>query len=641
VVAVSFMQEERRGFAIWNMMLVILSFALVLFGTFATRSGIIQSVHAYAQSELGGYFLAGIGVTLIGAFGLVYKRRSLFLSSGSLTQPRHEDTLFSRDGMFFVTVLLLGTLTASVLVGTLLPTITEQFLKQRLSAGPAWFDRVTGPQFAALVLVMGICPFLGRTIQAYQQHRSAATKDCTPSNLYSRYWKWIGSIGAAGALFLAFTILDTTKPLALIGIAITGFTGTLGIVKYIEGAAPHHRTRNTLLNIINLLQTFWHLHRIQKRKYGGYLVHLGVTLMAVGVIGTRMLPFERELTLDQGEPTVVGDYTLVFEALQREVKRDQASVGDHPAQQTIQSVSTGATVSVYRRTLDISEGAYLTTLAPRITQYVNPHTNMPRGQSVTIPALLPRVREDLYLTLAGWTEDESTVALKIVINKLVNFLWLGGLMLLAGGALALWPRHLSRTWDTVILLLGLSALIGAGWAMWGAPPGLDSDFGSGNDGASSPGRQRGRPSVGQTAPDFTLTLLDGTRFSLTDARGQVVVLNFWASWCPPCKDELPALQAVWEAHQPNGEPSATDKRSDVLFIGIAYQEERASVQRTIDEFGITYPVGLDPQERVAERYGITGIPETFIIAPDGRLAYVHIGPITADTLHAQIPSNHD
>ncbi len=444
-----------------------------------------------------------------------------------------------------------------------------------------------------------------------------------------------------GALFIAFTVLNITKPLALMGIAIAGFTGTLGIVKYIEGAAlHHHRIQNTRLNIINLLRAFWHLHRTQRRKYGGYLVHLGVTLMAVGVIGTRMLPFERELALNQGEPTVVGDYTLVFETLQREVERDGASVGD-PARQTIQSVSTRATVSVYRRTLAISDGAYLTTLAPRITQYVNPHTNLPLGQSVTIPALLPRVREDLYLTLAGWTEDENTVALKVVINKLVNFLWLGGLMLLAGGALALWPRHLSRTWNTIILLLGLSALIGAGWAMWGAPQSLGSGFGSGSDGDSSPDRQGGRPSVGQTAPDFTLTLLDGTRFSLADARGQVVVLNFWASWCPPCKDELPALQAVWEAHQSNGEPSAADKRSDVLFIGIAYQEERASVQRTLEEFGITYPVGLDPQERIAERYGITGIPETFIIAPDGRLAYVHIGPITADTLHTQIPPNHD
>jgi peroxiredoxin len=245
------------------------------------------------------------------------------------------------------------------------------------------------------------------------------------------------------------------------------------------------------------------------------------------------------------------------------------------------------------------------------------------------------VREDLYVTLSGWTEDESTVALKVVINKLVNFLWLGGLMLLAGGALALWPRHLLQIWNTILLLLGLSVLIGAGWAMWGTSQGLDS-----NRDRRSVGKG-GRPLVGQTAPDFTLTRLDGTRFSLSDARGQVVVINFWASWCPPCKDELPALQAVWEAHQPNGASSSTDQDSGVRFIGIAYQEKPDSVADTMEEFGITYPVGLDAQEHVANLYGITGIPETFIVAPDGRIAYVHIGPVTADTLEEQIQSSYD
>jgi peroxiredoxin len=183
-------------------------------------------------------------------------------------------------------------------------------------------------------------------------------------------------------------------------------------------------------------------------------------------------------------------------------------------------------------------------------------------------------------------------------------------------------------WNTIILLLGLSMLIGAGWAMWGASQHIGTGSGADSNG--------GRPLVGQPAPGFTLTLLDGSRFSLADAQGQIVVLNFWASWCPPCKDELPALQAVWEAHQPTEDTRTPDKHDGVRFIGIAYQEERASVQRTIEEFGITYPVGLDVQERVAKRYGITGIPETFIVAPDGRIAYVHIGPVTADTLDEEI-----
>jgi cytochrome c biogenesis protein CcmG/thiol:disulfide interchange protein DsbE len=171
--------------------------------------------------------------------------------------------------------------------------------------------------------------------------------------------------------------------------------------------------------------------------------------------------------------------------------------------------------------------------------------------------------------------------------------------------------------------------------MWGTPQSLVSDSGHRSVGKG------GRPLVGQTAPDFTLTLLDGTRFSLSNIRGQVVVINFWASWCPPCKDELPALQAVWEAHQPNGASSSTDRDNGVRFIGIAYQEEPDNVSDTMEEFGITYPVGLDSHEHIANLYGITGIPETFIVGPDGHIAYVHIGPITVNTLEEQIQSSYD
>ncbi|HIQ00591.1 MAG TPA: heme lyase CcmF/NrfE family subunit, partial [Anaerolineales bacterium] len=150
------MQEERRGFRVWSLLLAVLSFALVLFGTFTTRSGMIQSVHAFVRSPLGPYFLAFIGLTLVGSSALLYSRRSV------LTDSRPSDGLLSREGLFLLTLTLFLTLTGSVLVGSLLPTITEAIAGQRFEAGPAWFDRVTGPQFAALVLVLGFCPLLGR-----------------------------------------------------------------------------------------------------------------------------------------------------------------------------------------------------------------------------------------------------------------------------------------------------------------------------------------------------------------------------------------------------------------------------------------------------------------------------------------------
>jgi cytochrome c-type biogenesis protein CcmF len=152
------MQEQQGSFRVWNVLLAVFSFALVLFGTFTARSGMIQSVHAFARSNLGLYFLTAVLVALVGSVVLMVYRRS------SLTAPHPLGELLSREGMFFLTLNLLLTLTGSILVGSLLPLITEAFADQRFEAGPEWFDRVTGPQFAALVLVMGVCPLLGRAV---------------------------------------------------------------------------------------------------------------------------------------------------------------------------------------------------------------------------------------------------------------------------------------------------------------------------------------------------------------------------------------------------------------------------------------------------------------------------------------------
>lgn len=131
---------------------------------------------------------------------------------------------------------------------------------------------------------------------------------------------------------------------------------------------------------------------------------------------------------------------------------------------------------------------------------------------------------------------------------------------------------------------------------------------------------RARPGsrIGAPAPDFTLSLFDGGELSPADWRGSVVVLNFWASWCPPCRDEAPALEKVWQEYQDRG----------VLFVGVSYKDVDSKATAYIEEFDITYPNGPDPYSRIAVSYGITGVPETFLIAKDGRLVKHYVGPIT-------------
>ena len=137
--------------------------------------------------------------------------------------------------------------------------------------------------------------------------------------------------------------------------------------------------------------------------------------------------------------------------------------------------------------------------------------------------------------------------------------------------------------------------------------------------------QFGSP-IGAPAPDFTLTLFDGGELSLADRRGSVVVVNFWASWCPPCRDEAPALEKVWREYEDKG----------VVFVGVDFKDVTTKAMAFIEEFDITYPNGPDPYNRISRAYRITGVPETFLIAKDGRLAMWYRGPITEAGLRAAL-----
>ena len=119
------------------------------------------------------------------------------------------------------------------------------------------------------------------------------------------------------------------------------------------------------------------------------------------------------------------------------------------------------------------------------------------------------------------------------------------------------------------------------------------------------------------APDFTFTTFDGKTISLADLKGQGVVLNFWASWCNPCRDEAALLEQTWRAEKDNG----------IVFIGLDYLDQEPAALKYLAEYGVTYPNGPDLRSEAARRYGIKGVPETFFIDPEGNIAELIIGPI--------------
>ncbi len=134
------------------------------------------------------------------------------------------------------------------------------------------------------------------------------------------------------------------------------------------------------------------------------------------------------------------------------------------------------------------------------------------------------------------------------------------------------------------------------------------------------------PLIGRPAPPFAVRLTDGRELSLADLRGKVVFLNFWASWCPPCRAEARLLEASWREH----------RDGDVVFLGINMQDREPDAREFLREFGITYPNGLDLNNRIAIDYGVWGIPETFFLDRTGRITYKHIGALGPEIIHAKL-----
>ncbi len=143
-----------------------------------------------------------------------------------------------------------------------------------------------------------------------------------------------------------------------------------------------------------------------------------------------------------------------------------------------------------------------------------------------------------------------------------------------------------------------------------------------------------RPGVGQPAPDFDIVFYDGyewetqSQMRLSDFRGQVVLLNFWASWCVECRDEAPLLEDIWRQYADRG----------VVLLGLAYSDTDTKARVYLESFGITYPNAPDLRLKASDAYGLTGVPETFIIGPDGTVAFMRIGPVTAPELTSVLES---
>jgi cytochrome c-type biogenesis protein CcmF len=387
----SVMIQEKRGMLkVWNLVLIILTYSLSVFGTFITRTGVVGSVHAFAQSAMGPAFLVFVGVTFLGSLLLLFRRL------GSIKAEHELDSLLSRESAFLFQNLLFLGITFAVFWGTTFPMISELVTGTKITVGPPFFKKVTGPLFAGLVLLMGVAPLLAWRKQA-------------AGRLGRTLW-----VPFAGSLVLvaAAALVHWPQhpfPLALAGLWLVAFVALTTILEFWRGARARMRAQGE-----GPFQALARLLSRNRRRYGGYIVHLGVLMIALGVVGDEFFKEETQGTIGAGQSLSVANYTLTFEALQQYRGADRREVVE-------------ATASLYR------DGVFVRTLKPRRDFFSE------LQQPMTVPAVYSTPGVDVYVLLVGWEEigwEASTF--KIYVNPLINWVWAGGVTFILGTLLAAW-----------------------------------------------------------------------------------------------------------------------------------------------------------------------------------------------------------
>ena len=387
----SVMIQEKKGMLkVWNMALVIITFGLVILGTFSTRSGIVSSVHSFAQSPIGPPMFVFLGLSLLVSVGLwVYRWQR-----GDLASEHHLESWLSRESLFILNNVIFLAITLAVFWGSYAPIFTELFMGEKITLGPPYFNSVTVPLFGALYILMGIAPL------------SAWGKTSISRLGRSMMWPLLAALGVV-VLLIIFGMRSFG---ALLAVGLISFAGLVTAYEIFRGVKARAKREAWFV-------AAWNLFGRNRRRYGGYIIHLGVVVIGIGVIGSMAFQQETQQTLAEGESMTIGRYTLIYDNLTR-------------AQATDGRVMTIATVDVY------DGDRLVATVRPRQDFFPNAQDM----NSMTIAGSYSTLENDVYVLLVAWEEiSQAGATFKVYLNPLVNLVWWGGVVLMLGTAIAAWP----------------------------------------------------------------------------------------------------------------------------------------------------------------------------------------------------------
>jgi cytochrome c-type biogenesis protein CcmF len=376
----SVMIQEKRGMLkLWNMVLVALAFCLSIFGTFLTRSGVISSIHSFSQSPLGGWFLGFICLCVVFSIVLIYLRLPLLRARTKL------ESLVSREATFLYNNLLLVAFCLTILWGVTYPLLTEAVRGETRSVSKPYYNFFLHSFGLPLLLLMGIGPLV-------------AWRRASLRALGRTFILPLAVAAVTGIALLATGFGDS--PPGLLAYTFSAFVAASIVLEFVRGS----RAAGSVFRLVGR----------NRRRYGGYLVHASIVLLAIGIAGSSAYQTVRERALREGQSMTVAGYTLTY-----------MGAG---SRQEANALATRATVDVSRG------GSHVTTLYPGKNSYAVEQTTT---NEVSIYHD-PRSLGDVF-TIADDFRKDGTLYLKVLVKPLVNLIWAAGFLFVFGALVALWP----------------------------------------------------------------------------------------------------------------------------------------------------------------------------------------------------------
>jgi cytochrome c-type biogenesis protein CcmF len=387
-------QERKDMLKFWNIWLIVLTYALTVFGTFLTRSGVVQSVHAFAETDIGWVFLLYLGLIFTLAQALTWYRRK------ELSSPRRIESFLSREAAFLINNLLFLSICFAVLWGVMFPVLSEALTGQKQTTGIPFFNAVNVPLFLALIFMMGIGPLIA--------------------------WRK-ASLSSLRRTFLGPLVVAFFAGLALIWAGVPGFYPVLSyslcffvFLTIIGEVYRAYRAQRSALEgeQSGTVGQMTRLVRRHSTRFGGFIVHLGVLFATISITASMAHKTEKEFTLGRGESTSVGRFTFTLNDVSQGKTENYDSL--------FAKVTAKVTAS----------GAFVANLDPELRFYNK------NQETTTEVALRIGAREDVYLVLAGVDETGQRASLKLFINPLQVWLWIGVLVMIFGGVVVILPSRM-------------------------------------------------------------------------------------------------------------------------------------------------------------------------------------------------------